>query len=318
MPQRTHREKKHKNAAKAPRPKKKLRDLAIKRLQKFASLAAVFVVGDKAETVHDLRVASRRLQQVLRLLCSSAKTEKSKKVYRLLRRTRRALGPCRNLDVNLSLIKEKQRRAGANAVARAWEAMRERMETQRERLIEEAHAEVKRRNLFAFIARVQAVMASAESANSSVRLLNDAITKSLKTWQSAHMSATKQRHDDRIHDFRIAGKRLRYQVELLADLGHNEAPPMVAALKQLQDALGAWHDRVVLVDHMSQFIAEPKFRTDHADAARLLLTEIEKEKLQNGIAIERILGDAAKIPELWARWKSAEAVAPMQKGTSAR
>ena len=85
--------------------KNKLSKLARKRLERFATLYTKALVSDVPEVIHDLRVASRRLQQVLRLL--APKTKSSAKLVRVLRRVRRALGACRNLDVGIHLIQTK-------------------------------------------------------------------------------------------------------------------------------------------------------------------------------------------------------------------
>src|SRR5262245_30341465 len=68
----------------APSLQKKLVALARKRLRQFATLTPEFLVSDHPDIVHDLRVASRRLQQALRALYSGSKPPKSKKVIRML------------------------------------------------------------------------------------------------------------------------------------------------------------------------------------------------------------------------------------------
>ena len=47
---------------------KKVRELALRQLNRFMSYEAKVLKGDDAEAIHDMRVASRRLQQVLDLL----------------------------------------------------------------------------------------------------------------------------------------------------------------------------------------------------------------------------------------------------------
>jgi CHAD domain-containing protein len=49
-----------------------------------------------------------------------------------------------------------------------------------------------------------------------------------------------------VHELRIDGKLLRYTLELAAPLGFGAPMPLLRAFKQLQDALGLWHDYVVL------------------------------------------------------------------------
>jgi CHAD domain-containing protein len=50
------------------------------------------------------------------------------------------------------------------------------------------------------------------------------------------------------HELRIAGKMLRYTFEMLDEAGH-ALPPMVRrTFKRMQNALGDWHDCVVLAE----------------------------------------------------------------------
>ena len=282
---------------------KRLLKLARKRLQRFATLMPKLLVDDDPETVHHLRVGSRRLQQALRAIHPAVKSPKIKKVRRLLRQVRRALGSCRNLDVNLDLIEEKRRRASAAAVQLAWGAVQDELEAQRGRLLERARHEIARHDLFNFIARAQALITAADSDADPVKILENAVAKSMTAWQDAFVSATEQSDEVHLHQFRIAGKRLRYRVELLAELGENKAKPLVQALKELQNALGDWHDRSLLVADLAKFIGRANFLADHPDIGRALLTEMEKEKLHTQTTIKQLLSDAAKVPECWVRWK---------------
>src|SRR6476646_3002769 len=100
---------------------KRFLKLAHKRLERFVTLLAKVTVSDDPDAIHDLRVASRRLQQTLRVIRPQTKPGKIKKSIRMLRRVRRALGPCRNLDVNLGLIRDKRQYAAAGVIQRAWE-----------------------------------------------------------------------------------------------------------------------------------------------------------------------------------------------------
>ena len=88
---------------------KKLLDLARKRLERFASLLPKTLIGDHPDNVHDLRVWSRRLQQVFKVLLPEHPSGKCRKLIRIPRKVRRALGDCRNLDVCIDLIQKKNR-----------------------------------------------------------------------------------------------------------------------------------------------------------------------------------------------------------------
>ena len=68
---------------------KKVRELALRQLNRFISYEAKVLKGDDADAIHDMRVASRRLQQVLDLLYPKPRPPE----LRRLRRQIRALPP---------------------------------------------------------------------------------------------------------------------------------------------------------------------------------------------------------------------------------
>ena len=50
------------------------------------------------------------------------------------------------------------------------------------------------------------------------------------------------------HELRIAGKALRYTLEMAVESGHPLPAAVTRTFKRMQDALGAWHDMVVLAE----------------------------------------------------------------------
>jgi CHAD domain-containing protein len=62
--------------------------------------------------------------------------------------------------------------------------------------------------------------------------------------------ATPPAASDRLdpHELRIAGKALRYTLEMAAIEGHKLPPGLTKAFKAMQESLGLWHDYVVLTE----------------------------------------------------------------------
>ena len=72
---------------------------------------------------------------------------------------------------------------------------------------------------------------------------------------------------------------------------------LVRLLKALQDEMGFWNDSQVLLRLMSEFIGHADFLVRHPDFARVLLTEMEKERQRNDSATAEILKSAEKVRE---------------------
>lgn len=288
---------------------KKLLKLTRKRLERFVILMPKILVSDDPEIIHDLRVWSRRLQQAIRVILPEPKPAKSKKVIRTLRQVRQTLGPCRNLDVNIALLDEKRRHSGAAVVRQSWEAVQRDLEERRNSLLERARDDIAQKDIFAFIGRAKTLIDAAGkddwSGAGPLQKLEEATAQAMKTCDEASVLAYEQRDQPHLHQFRIAAKRLRYRAELLSDLGQVEVKPLVEDLKELQTVLGDWHDRCVLLQHIAEFIGRPDFLADHPDMGRVLLAEMEKEKLRNDTAIDQLFQKAAKMRQNWAQWKPA-------------
>ena len=286
--------------------KSKLPQLARKRLTRFVTLYPKALVDDAPETIHDLRVASRRLQQVLRLLVPNGKSSSDKKLLRRLRKVRRGFGACRNLDVCISLIDHKLEATTTASLRQAWDAIKHWLEEKRAVAIDRGRAELRRHDLLNFIDRAQARIDNIAEESDAVAQLGERARDALIDWRSALDGAKDDAEVDRIHAFRIAGKRLRYRAESLVDLGHSSLKSMATSLKALQDDFGAWHDHVVLRELIAEFIGRPGFLAAEPGTCRSLLLEMEREKQRDHLIISEAIARAEKFAESWAELNPSE------------
>jgi CHAD domain-containing protein len=277
----------------------KLLHLAQKRLEKFASLYPRVLISERPDPIHDTRVWSRRLQQVCSFLFPKPRTGKSRKLVRMLRRVRRALGDCRNLDVSIHLIQEKIDSAHNPSVRAAWDQIREDAQEKRASELAQARKAIIRYDIVAFLTRMQELLQAVQCDKNPEDTLRESIDQALVDWHNVLSSAKDNRETDALHRLRIAGKRLRYRLELLAELGENSAKEKVKTLKALQDQLGDWHDRHVLLQLLADFINRRDFLVSHPEMARALLGEMDKERRKNETAVANILKSAEKVRESW-------------------
>jgi CHAD domain-containing protein len=283
--------------------KNKMLKLAHKRLERFVTLFPKALLNDDPDTIHDLRVFSRRLQQTFRVMLPKPVTPKARKLIRTLRRVRQAYGSSRNLDVNIDLIQQKHGTAGAAIVRQSWELLQDALAAERRTEITRARQKMARYDIVAFIGRAQTLMDSADIGGDVVEKLQQTVRAALKDWHDALELAKEARTVENLHALRIAAKRLRYRGELLAELGNGAMKPAIKTIKDFQTLLGDWHDRCVLLEHVADFIGRPEFLVDHPDMGRTLLAEMEKDKLRNESAVEDILSKAPKVADSWDRVK---------------
>ncbi|MGZ8435526.1 MAG: CHAD domain-containing protein [Candidatus Binatia bacterium] len=282
----------------------RLLKLTCRRLEKYATLLPKVLVSNDPETIHDLRVWSRRLQQALRVIAPPAQDKKSKSLLAALRDVRQTLGPCRDLDVNIALLESKRQHHGTGSVQRAWESMQSELISQRGALIERVRRDIAGQDLFKFIIRAQSLIARAERDFDPLEQIINAMVKSMDGWEASFAATREQPDAAALHALRIAGKKLRYRAELLAALGQPKVNPLVKTLKEIQTTLGDWHDRSVLLHQVAEFIGRPGFLAEHPDIGRILLAEMEKERLRSDTEVANVLQQAAKVQESWVTWRA--------------
>src|SRR5438876_11826117 len=91
-------------------------DKVVERLREEAPRA--LGQGDE-DSIHDARVATRRMRAALRLIKPLIDDEHRKLLARALRKLRRRLGPARDLDVMIAHL-EKLKRARSHQAAIEW------------------------------------------------------------------------------------------------------------------------------------------------------------------------------------------------------
>lgn len=212
-----------------------------------------------ATAIHHSRVSTRRLKAALDVMEPVLRAARRRRFAKTLRRLRQALGPLRDIDVMLGHLDElRTGRAGrAHACAIAWlskQLLRRRLDQRRECTrehppkaildglgvwwgLEQDVAEVEQaaRSLLRTTAPTQ-LQAFATRADQLAR--NRARGAARRTAQSEP--------GEDVHALRISGKLLRYTLELATPAGYAMPDSVLRSFKKLQDALGAWHDYIVL------------------------------------------------------------------------
>jgi CHAD domain-containing protein len=212
-----------------------------------AKVAALFAPATKSgiEVIHQMRVGSRRLRVALRCFDGLFPEQELKQVQRQLRRTTRTLGKLRTLDVNLLQLRRAAKHLPANTVAvqrkLTGELLAERTQRAEElRVLRQTFATSH------FEERIRALVLKPR-ALSDRQLLNAARKFIAKRRRVARR---RFQHGTNHHKLRISVKRYRYALETGAAVFQVRPLERLRAVEALQDCLGDWHDREVLVDFL--------------------------------------------------------------------
>lgn len=229
--------------------------------------------GGDAEAIHDLRVASRRLGATLSLWAPAFEDGARRGARRALRRLRRRLGRVREREVLLTQV---------SAMAREEPGLAETLEPEIARLsrrVARGRARAARRTRPARLAQIGerierclATRATLRSGPAGPRALLLRAQEGVRTRRRAALETIAEARsaddDARLHRGRVALKRWRYALESLAAAA--DAPDQgLAALRSLQQVLGAVNDAVVLRDYLARRAARNRARGRPARAASL-------------------------------------------------
>ena len=210
--------------------------------------------GD-AKSLHQARVATRRLRAALPVFGTGRKAEK---VVRCVRRLTRLLGPARELDVSLVILDELEKSHDVPRAAidrlRASIADERRLlqEHVRERLDEFDIQKVRKRAIA--VARKGLEQKPPRDAE-AVAWARERTTRRARRLGAAIEHAAGLYLPDRLHDVRIAIKKLRYTLEL--DAGGPRNAAALRTLRSMQDLLGRMHDLEVLIARTRSIQSSP-------------------------------------------------------------
>jgi len=211
-----------------------------------------------AEAIHDARVATRRLKAAVDLVQPCLTQNRRKPLEKQLKKLRKRLGPLRDLDVMIDHLTEIASKPAQTAGA-SW--LRDQLIKCRDEEREESRNDVAPADVLAKLGAWWPVRQEIADAHDAIdSLLAESLHLQLDAFaERASRAGMSPPHASNIlpeerdpHQLRITGKRLRYTLELAQEQGHKLPPLVLREFKRMQEALGTWHDYVVLAGRAMQ------------------------------------------------------------------
>jgi CHAD domain-containing protein len=253
----------------------KVRKLALRQLNRFVSLESKVLKGDDPDAIHDMRVASRRLQQMFDLIFSKPLPREARRLRVKIRRCRRALGDVRNCDVLLQQVEGRLSRKHCSH-REAWIAVKREIKERRSKSFSMAIRKLSKVNLAVFYMRTKEILDQLRSTPDQVldphplveaggpalvpfpARIAQALAGVWSEFEKQVAFSHREPTAPAIHGARICAKRLRYLLEVVNQFGIQGSSDALTWLRKIQQHLGDWHDMEVLEEMVIRMIAKPE------------------------------------------------------------
>ena len=223
------------------------------------------------ECVHQARVASRRLRAAMRLFADSFSPKQLRRWRRTIRRLTRALGPARDLDVQIDLLqtllaglKARTARPGIARLLLRRRQLRESLQPSVVKAADRATGSGVFRQISALaVTKVLELKTKHVGIQSPFVFLRAArqIRRQIEELLAFRESLACAEAVDQHHRMRIAAKRLRYTMEICQPVYDGQLDEPTQAVKHLQTLLGDIHDCDVWAEQIDALAAEERERT---------------------------------------------------------
>jgi CHAD domain-containing protein len=247
--------------------------MVARRFGQAVKARARVMAGGDPDSVHDLRVATRRLQEIFGFIEPSLPGRPCRRLNRRLRDIRRRFGPIRNVDVMRDLVRRFAERL-PRSQARGLASLAARLQNEADALRRSGRGArgglkvpgLKKRSValledLRLPPTFSAARRGRDVLSARVRKLEEALPRS-RTGDAAAL-----------HALRIAVKRYRYCLEILEESGACLLRPSLAAARSLQTHLGRLHDIDVLIGLAGEEAA--------GSSVRRLLPSLRRERAES-------------------------------------
>ena len=241
-------------------------DFIIEQVSQLESEINGTLIGGDIEYVHRMRVASRRLRSALKLFNIYFPENCAEKWRKEMKGITRALGNARDLDIQIQLVREKRQNLIDESCRPGYERLLLRLSQQRTRAQQKIISAIHSLTQNQILDEIRNVLKRARIEDSYAftpslfRLGEKAINDALMTFLSFQAAIQTPNNIEELHAMRIAGKHLRYTMEIFKPMYEDPIIPYIEIMKKIQDQLGEIHDCDVWIGWLPEFIEQEKNR----------------------------------------------------------
>jgi putative phosphoesterase len=228
------------------------------------------------EYVHKARVSSRRLRAVLPLFKFCLPKNEFKEWSNQIKKVTLLLAQARDIDVQIAVIEKYKKRLKNTIEKQAIDALLVDHKKTRNNIQPSVVNELetlKASNILEDIRRFceQNISEASKSTLNPNRILGKAywhISSKLDDFLSMEKYVYLENEKRNHHQMRIYAKKLRYTLEVFAQLYKNNLHKQIENIKAFQDVLGEMHDCDVWIDYLPEFIEKLKTKNSNGNSIK--------------------------------------------------
>ncbi|MDM8532930.1 CHAD domain-containing protein [Anaerolineales bacterium HSG25] len=268
-------------------------------------------LGEDTESLHDMRVATRRMRAAFELFGDSYIKANVKPLQKGLKATAQMLGAVRDLDVFMEKLTAYQQtldEAEQGELLPLIEYCQQRREQARAEMLAylEHKSYAKFKKAFKKFVNTPGKGAKAVLTNQPVPYqLRHVVSSLIYQRYEAVRAYDPLLHTpsiERLHELRISFKGFRYGLEYFRELLGNDGESVIKQLKLIQDHLGDLNDASVATDLLDEFLKNWKFYRDDLPSADKKKPRAVRVYLKHNIATGKDLVDS--FPTVWDEFNS--------------
>jgi CHAD domain-containing protein len=232
----------------------------------------------EAEPVHQVRVAARRLRSAVRLFAAYISAIKPKETDARLKWLGAQAGAVRDLDVLEKLMQNRAKKLDPQ-IAKDLDPLFEEIRVRRAKAAQNLAAALASRRYKALVARLSAPIAittQGDAAFGSVaaELFAPMLKSVMRAGEKMHEKPTAED----LHRLRKRAKGSRYALETMLAIDEKQLGGVLKSLEDLQDLVGGYHDAVVAVAWIKEFVTSLSLPANVAFACGALAQAIQRSE----------------------------------------
>jgi len=287
---------------KKPKARPGFYQLLLDRVEQFSTMALQVIRDGDPEAIHQTRVYSRRVQSAFEVLPGELNL-RVQPLRKQLRRVRNTLNKVRDYDVFLEIV---NKRSSTLKNTAPYTLLCDLFISRRQKVIGKMQQRLMDLGVREFPSRFISAITDPDTSlkvdGTSLRVELASVARDDKAFERAVERINEHWHrvealtadeftfsdSNRLHALRIALKRLRYIVELVAQMSEIHSRPVISKLKGLQELLGEWHDLEMLEIRVIKIIGDPEFIMKELESSRTLHTLIAQVRRRKVRVVARL------------------------------